>query len=61
MMGMEEMTVIYLMAVLALQTEQYDEAMRLIGRVITSHSTGPRLKEKALSLKEKIKERKAEI
>lgn len=59
MMGMEEMTVIYLMAVLALRTEQYDEAMRLIGRVITSHSTGPRLKEKALSLKEKIKERKA--
>lgn len=58
MMGMEEMTVIYLMAVLAMRTEQYDEAMRLVGRVITGHSTGPRLKERALSLKETIKEKK---
>lgn len=57
MMGMEEMTVIYLMAVLAMEIERYDEAMRLIGRVITSHSTGPRLKEKAHDLKDKIREK----
>lgn len=55
MMGMEEMTVIYLMAVLAMRIEQYDEALRLIGRVITSHNVGPRLKEKALTLKDKIR------
>lgn len=55
MMGMEEMTVTYLMAVLAVYVEQYNEAARLISRVITNHNAGTRLKEKALVLKEKIK------
>lgn len=60
MMGMEEMTVTYVMAVLAVNLEKYNEAAKLLSRVITGHNTGPRLKDKALALKDRIKEELAE-
>ena len=60
LMGMEEMTVTYLLAVLAANLEQYDEASKMLSRVLTSKSANQRLKDKALTLKERIKEELAE-
>ena len=55
MMGMEEMTATYLLAVLAFKLEKYEDALKLAGHVITGHNVGPRLKEKTIDLKDKIK------
>lgn len=60
MCGMDELTIDYIIAVLAMKNERYDVAMRLLGGVITSRTVGKRLKEKAQDLKEVlIKEKKA--
>ena len=56
MMGMEEMTATYLMAVLAYKLEKYEDALKLAGHVITARNVGPRLREKTIDLKDKIKE-----
>lgn len=54
--GMDENTLKYLLAELARKLKKYDEAARMIGSVITSRSTGDRLKNQALTLKDQIKE-----
>ena len=60
MCGMDELTIDYIIAVLAMKNERYDVAMRLLSGVITSRTVGKRLKEKAQDLKEVlIKEKKA--
>ncbi len=56
MCGMDEMTVTYLSAVLAKETEKYDESMRLLARVITSREAKDKIKDKARELKDEIKE-----
>ena len=60
MCGMDELTIDYIIAALAMKNEKYDVAMRLLGEVITSRTVGKRLKEKAQDLKEVlIKEKRA--
>lgn len=60
MCGMDEYTIDYLIAVLAMKNEKYDVAMRMLGGVITARTVNKRLKEKAQDLKEAIvKEKKA--
>ena len=53
--GMDENTLTYLVADLARKIGQYDEALRLVGRVITSRSANDRIKSKGIEMKEMIK------
>ena len=63
MCGMDESTVDYLIAVLAMRFEQYDVASKLVASVFVSPGTNPRMKERARDVKEelvkRIKEKKA--
>lgn len=63
MCGMDESTVDYLTAVLAMQFEQFDAASKLISGILVSPSATSRMKDKARELKEiliaKIKEKNA--
>jgi len=52
--GLDEHTVMYLMAAFAKAGERYDEAMRLVGTLITDRTTPARLKERARDLKASI-------
>ncbi len=54
--GMDENTLKYLLAELGRKLRKYDDALKMIGSVITSRSSGDRLKDQALMLKDKIKE-----
>lgn len=62
MCGMDEGTVDYLIAVLAMEFDQYDVSSRLISNIIAMPGSNPRMKDKARDLKEilmtKIKEAK---
>lgn len=62
--GMDEITVDYLLAALALRFNEFDSASRLISSIITSRTANARIKDKAHDLKdmltEKVKESKAE-
>lgn len=62
--GMDEPTYDYLIAVLAIDFEQYDTASRLISGILTSSMANSRTKDKARDLKEelmqKMKQQKAE-
>lgn len=53
--GMDENTLKYIMSDMARKLKKYDEAVKLLGSVITARSTNDRLKEEALKLKEIIK------
>ena len=53
--GMDENTLKYIMSDMARKLKKYDEAVKLLGSVITSRTTNDRLKEEALKLKEMIK------
>ena len=52
--GMNETTLDYLLAYYASQKGEYQTAMRLLSGVVTSRSISPRLKDKALELKERV-------
>ena len=54
MCGMDEMTVNYLMANLAVMTGHYDVASKLIGTILTSISASTRIKDKTRELKEEV-------
>ena len=54
--GMDESTLKYILSDMARKLKKYDEAVRLLGDVITSKATNSRLKDEALKLKEIIKE-----
>ena len=54
MCGMDEVTVDYLMAVLAARFQKYDVASRMVAAVLTSNAANPRVKDKARDLKEQI-------
>ena len=58
MCGMDENTMTYLVSDLARQLGKYDEALRLIARVLMSKNVGDRMKQKTQELKELIKEEK---
>lgn len=63
MCGMDEPTVDYLIAVLAMQFEQYDVSSKMLAGILGSHSASPRVKDRARDVKEmlvqKIKEKSA--
>lgn len=52
--GMDEITVDYLLAVLAVHLKKYDVASRMIASILTSTSANARMKEKARDLKEQV-------
>jgi len=57
MCGMDEITVDYLMGVLAMECGKYDLSAKMLSNVIISKSTNPRVKERALDAKEMLKEK----
>lgn len=56
MCGMDETTITYLTADLARQLGKYDEALRLIARVLTARDVNERIKSKAREMKDLIRE-----
>lgn len=52
--GMDEITVDYLLAVLAMRFKKYDVASRFVAGILTSPSANARIKDKARDLKEQI-------
>lgn len=52
--GMDEVTIDYLIAVLAIRFEQYETASRLVASILVSPSANPRMKDKARDLKDII-------
>lgn len=54
MCGMDEMTIDYLLAVLAARFKKYDVASRLVSSILSSPMANARTKERARSLKEQI-------
>ena len=52
--GMDEPTLDYLLAALAVRFKEFDTASRLVTTVISSASASPRMKDKARDLKEEI-------
>lgn len=56
MCGMDEMTIDYLIAALAVHCKKYDVASRLVSSILTASGANPRVKEKARTLKEQIVE-----
>ena len=52
--GMDEMTLDFMIAVLAARFEKYDVASKLISNIITDRDVNPRLKDKARELKDVI-------
>ena len=59
MCGMDETTITYLVADLGRQIGKYDEALRMVARVLMSKNVGDRIKQKTVELKELIREEKA--
>lgn len=59
--GMDENTLTYLVADLARQIGKYDDALRLIGRVITARGANDRIKSKGIEMKEMIKKEKEKL
>lgn len=58
MCGMDEITMTYLVADLGRQIGKYDEALRMVARVLMSKNVSDRIKQKTLDLKELIREEK---
>ena len=60
--GMDEMTVDYLLATLAMRFEEYDTAAKLLGSIVTSRTANARIKDRAHDLKDtlmqKLKDKK---
>ena len=56
MCGMDETTMTYLTADLARQIGKYDEALRMIARVLTARDVNDRIKQKARDMKDLIRE-----
>lgn len=54
MCGMDEITVDYLLGVLAAHLRKYDVASRMVASILTSSSANNRMKDKARDLKEQI-------
>lgn len=60
MCGMDQHTVIYLVAELARRIGQTDEAKRWVSKVLVARDANKRIKDKALALKELLQEESAE-
>lgn len=60
MCGMDESTVDYLLAVLAMEFGDYFDSSKLLSKLLTSYSAGQRIKEKARDVKEELNKRMKE-
>ena len=60
MCGMDESTVDYILAVLAMEFGDYYDASKLLSKLITSYSAGQRIKDKARDVKEELAKRMKE-
>jgi uncharacterized protein (DUF2225 family) len=58
--GMDSSTLDYLIAALAVETEQYDIASKMVSELLTSRVANSRIKDKARFLKDLIAEKKGE-
>jgi hypothetical protein len=58
--GMDETTVDYLIAVLAMRFERYDVSSRLVAGILQSKNANPRMKDKAFDIKEMLRKKIAE-
>lgn len=58
MCGMDDMTVLYLVAALEMEIGEYEKAQKILSEVIVKAGGNSRLKNKALDLKEEIASRK---
>ena len=58
MCGMDEITMTYLVADLGRQIGKYDEALRMVARVLMAKNVSDRIKQKTIDLKELIREEK---
>lgn len=56
MSGMDEITATYLTAELAFELEKYRESLKLLSKIIGNNAASARIKNKAVDLKEKIRE-----
>ena len=54
MCGMDEVTVDYLVAVLATRLKKYDVASKMVGTILTNTKANNRMKDKARDLKDQI-------
>lgn len=59
--GMDENTITYLSADLARKLGKYDEALRMIGRVVTARGVSDRIKSKGIEMKDLIKKEKEKL
>ena len=55
MCGMDEYTVWYLIAELARRAKKYEEALRLVSKIIVARDANERIKSKARIIKDEIK------
>ena len=58
--GMDSSTLDYLLAALAVETDQYDIASKMIGEILVSRVANSRIKDKARFLKEMMAEKTGE-
>ena len=59
--GMDEITVMYLLAVLAYRLQDYDNAVRFIYLILGNNNASQKVKDKILELKDKTKKRIKEL
>ena len=57
---MDEGTLDYLLAAIAMQLEDYDGAGKIVANILISTTVNPRIKDKARDLKDEIMEKKKE-
>lgn len=57
MCGMDEITMDYLIAILAMECEQYDLSLKVLSTVITSKGVNGRVKERALDARDMLREK----
>ena len=60
MCGMDESTVDYIIAVLAMEFEDYYDSSKLLSKLLTSYSAGQRIKDRAREVKEELARRMKE-
>ena len=58
--GMDSTTLDYLIAALAVETDQFDVASKMVSELLTSRVANSRIKDKARLLKDMIAEKKGE-
>ncbi len=58
--GMDEGTLDYLLAAMAMNLEDYDSASKIVANILVSATVNPRIKDKARDIKDEIRQKKKE-